>query len=538
MNSFKRFAQIVYLLIFPFFALALSRSNPESVKFKKSAMQLRENFQELGSTFIKLGQMLSSRPDIVGPQLSAELRNLLDHEPEIPFSEITTILETELKTSFHDIFTAFDETALATASIAQVHKAKLKNGPIVAVKIQRPNIDALIQKDLQVLKYVSSLLDVFGIGKQIKFAYIYREFADWIMNELDFQIEGRRADKFADNMSKIEGIVIPKIYWKHTTQKVLVMQFLDGPTLNHLLNEMKEQNVTSLYDLKLKEKINPDILIRHTIAAVAKQALSDRYFHGDLHPANIIILPHNTVAFVDFGIIGTLDNQEYMELVLTMLALVENDPESLLKAVLTLVTQPLSKEQKGSIQELLSMELHKLHEDTGGKVSLNHFITSLLSVAQRYNMLWTPGILLALKTIGQIDFVAGQIGLREPLVDLMKPEVEKYILKALSTTMSKEELFKGLLDLFQAGHKLPDTLQDLEQIIQSGQLVKVVTPSSMTSGHPFKPLFPVSLAVLISFPLFSMNPLATSSYKPILVIVIPLFLYIILSKIMGQGKEV
>jgi len=511
------------------------RSNPNSEKYKKSAIRLRENFQKLGSTFIKLGQMLSSRPDIVGPQLSAELRNLLDHEPEIPFADIKTILEKELKVPFHTVFTTFDEKALATASIAQVHRAKLHKGTIVAVKVQRPNIDTLIQGDLQVLRYVASFLDFLGIGQQIKVGYIYQEFADWITNELDFQVEGRRADKFRENMANIEGIVIPKIYWEHTTQKILVMQFLDGPTLNHLLDEMKKQGVTSLYDLKLKNRINPDILIHRTIAAVAKQALSDRYFHGDLHPANIIILPHNTVAFVDFGIIGTLDNQEYMEMVLTMLALVENDPESLLKAVLTLVTQPLSKEQTGTIQELLSMELHKLHEDTGGKVSLNHFITTMLSVAQRFNMLWTPGVLLALKTIGQIDFVAGQIGLKEPLVDLMKPEVEKYILKALSTTMNKEELFKGLLDLFQAGHKLPDTLQDLEQIIQSGQLLKVVAPVGMISSHPFKPLFPVSLAVLISFPLFSMSPLSTSSYKPILVIVIPLFLYIILSKIMTKN---
>lgn len=367
---------------------------------------------------------------------------------------------------------------------------------------------------------------------------MYQEFADWITNELDFQVEGRRADKFRDNMKSVDGIVIPEICWKHTTKHLLVMEFLEGVTLNNLLNQMKEQGVTSLYELKTKESIDPNLLIKRTIAAVAKQALSDRYFHGDLHPANIIIQRHNIVAFIDFGIIGTLDNQEYMELVFTMLALVENDPESLLKAILSLITQPLSKEQTASIQELLSLELHKLHEDTGGKVSLNHFITAMLSVAQQYDMLWTPGVLLAIKTIGQIDFVAGQIGIREPLVDLMKPEVEKYILKAVSTTVSKEELFSSMLGLFQAGRKLPDTLSDLEKLVQDGELIKVSASLPSSSRSLPQLLMTASAAGVLSFPILTATPLATSPYKPFLLIGIPLLFFVIISKIIEKREGV
>lgn len=534
MNTFKRFFSIASLLIPPFTIYFLTKSNPSSKRFQKTIVTIREHFQLLGTTFIKLGQMLSSRPDIVGPELSAELRNLLDHEQPIPFAQVQKILSEELHANGDAVFEQIDETPIATASIAQVHKARLTKRKIVAVKVQRPGITEVIHSDLPVLKMVASLLDVLAIGKQIKFSYIYQQFEDWITNELDFQVEGRRADKFRENMKSVEGIVIPEVYWKYTTKKILVMQFLDGPTLNQLLDDMKKQQVTSLYDLKITPKINPDTLIHHTIAAVAKQALSDRYFHGDLHPANLIILKQNKVALVDFGIVGTLDNQEYMELVFTMLALVENDPESLLKAILSLITQQLTKEQTGDIQEVLSLELHKLHEDTGGQISLNHFITTMMSVAQKYDMLWTPGVLLALKTIGQIDFVAGQIGLREPLVDLMKPEVEKYILKALSSTMSKEELFKEMLNLFQAGKRLPDTLTDLEQVIQSSKLLVPSVPTA--TPHPLSPFMPVTVSLLISFPLFTMTPLAASAYKPVLVIAVPLLLYTILSKIMSKGR--
>ncbi len=538
MHSFQRFVYISSKLIPLFLVYLLSKNHSDSKRFLDNAKKIRETFQELGTTYVKLGQMLSARPDIVGPQLSSELRNLLDHEPPIPFAIVEEIIKTELKANPHDVFPTFEEKPIATASIAQVHKAKLKNGKIVAVKVQRPRIAELIQEDLAVLKIVAGLLEKIFPQTSIRFSYIYQEFADWITNEIDFQVEGRRADKFRENMSSLEGIVIPEVYWKYTTQKLLVMQFLNGVTINDLLNEMKKQNVTSLYDLRFDHKLDPDLLIKRLIGAIGKQAFADRYFHGDLHPANILVLPKNGIGFVDFGIVGTLDSQEYMELVLVMLALVENDPESLLKSVVSLMVKPLSQKDTTSLQEVLSLELHKLHEDTGGKISLNHFITTLLSVAQRYEMIWTPGVLLAVKTIGQIDFVSGQIGIKQPLVDLMRPIIEKYITNAISSTVSKEEVFKAALDLFKTGKRLPDTLNDLEELIHSGQFIRVTPPQQIQSQSLFLSLLPVGTSLAISYPLFTQTALSASPYKPILVIVIPVFLFIILSKMMWKREGV
>ncbi|HEX7042835.1 MAG TPA: AarF/UbiB family protein [Patescibacteria group bacterium] len=539
MESFKRFIFIASILIPASIRVVIHKNNPESPAFKKAAINFREKLQMLGSTFIKFGQMMSARPDIVGQEFSNELRNLLDHEPAIPAGIVKEIIREELKFPFTEVFKSFEEEPIATASIGQVHKAVLHNGKKVAVKLQRPNIQAIIKKDLSVLKLLAPLLNsIFG-GHGIKFDYLYKEFMDWILNELDFQVEGRRADKFRENMESLDGITIPIVYWKYTTEKLITMEFLEGRTLNEILNEMKSKNITSLYDLKTPEKYNADLLIKRTISAIAKQAFMDRYFHGDLHPANIIVQKNNKVAFVDFGIIGTLDNEEYTELIFTMLALVENDPEALLKAVMTLVSEPLSSVQMGSLKEDLSLELHKLHEDSSGKISMNHFILVALGIAQRYNMTWSPGVLLAIKTIGQVDFVAGQIGLKEPLVDLMKPEVEKYVTKAISSNISKEVLYQGMLDLVEAGKKLPQTLEELEQLITSGKLTQIqANLTGASRGSLSKSILMAFSSILISLPFIYSPFVMNSDYRPFITLGTPLLFFMIIATLFGKGEGV
>lgn len=284
------------------------------------------------------------------------------------------------------------------------------------------------------------------------------------MNELDFRIEGHRADTLKENMKDMEGVVIPTIYWEHTTKRLLMMSYIEGETLNELLNTMQRQKVTSLYDTTLDYPINPETIIKRTVAAVAKQALVDKYFHGDLHPANIIIQRQNKVAFVDFGIIGTINAEEHMQILLTLIALVQNDPEMLVKVFKSLATTGLSQEDISYVHQQLSDELHRLHEDSGGKVSLNHFISVIFSISQKYRVSFTQGFIIAMKTIAQIDSVAGQIGLRSSLITFMKPEVEKCIAVSLSSQFSKENLSSTLLNLFEVGKNFPKHLMNCNNL--------------------------------------------------------------------------
>lgn len=534
MTSTHRFLIISKTLFPPFLKYSLHHKNPDSPKFKEATVEIRQAFQNLGTTFIKLGQMLSARPDMIGYPLATELRNLLDKEPIIPYEAVAEIIKKECKEDIKDIFQKFEHTPIATASIGQVHKAVLKNGHVVAVKIQRPKIDALIRQDLIVFGKVSKMLDALIQSKGLKLTYIYQEFSNWITNELDFSTEGHRADKFRENMKHTEGITIPTIYWEHTTSKVLVMSYIEGETINTILSLMQKRKVKSFYELKLDYPINPDMLIRRVISAVIKQALVDKYFHGDMHPANIILQKNNKVAFVDFGIIGTLDNQEHTQVLLLLLALVDNDPQALVKVVVSTIAQPLSREQTAKIYQAFSEELHKLHEDAGGKISLSHLIMILLTLSQKYEFVWSPGFLLAAKTIAQIDSVAGQIGLHNSLLELAKPEVDSYMAQSLTAGFSKEMIYRSALDIIEAGKKLPDTLNDLEQLIDNNQLASPIIAQKKRSFIQKAVL--ASTSLLVSVPLVNIQFITHSSYRIILTVAVPLLLFLFLAKIFTSER--
>lgn len=523
---------IAHTLIPVFIRYQLHHKNQDSDAFRKTCIAIRKAFQDLGPTFIKLGQLLSARPDIIGVPLAQELRNLLDDEPTIPFGEIERALKKAWGQDIENIIKTIDHTPLATASIAQVHKAVLRNNHIVAIKIRRPGIESIIANDLAIFKKITWLLDKILALKGIKFSYIYQEFSEWIHNELDFQVEGRRADKFKVNMADLPGIVIPTIYWKHSTDSVLVMNYIEGITINDVLHEMQKQNTTTIYDVKLDFHIDPDILIDHLIGAIAKQSFIDKYFHGDLHPANIILQRGNKIAFVDFGIVGTLNNEEQTQILLTLLALVDGDPQSLVKIITSLIAQPLTQAQTAELHQTFSDELHRFHEDENGKISLNHFVTILMGMSQKYSFMWSSGFLLGVKSIGQVDSLCQLIGLKSSLITLMKPHVEKAVTATLKSSISHETIYKSLLDMLQTGKRLPQTLTQLEDIINSGSLVKVPTIEFPKQNNSFVTnILLIGATVILAIPLVSFPTVTTSSYRLPLTIAIPLLLFLVLAKI-------
>ncbi|MDE2589299.1 MAG: AarF/ABC1/UbiB kinase family protein [Patescibacteria group bacterium] len=465
MKPSLRLASILQKFIPLIVLFAFYRKDPQSEEFQNIILRIRKTFQTLGPTYIKLGQMLSSRPDIVGVELAAELRNLLDTQPAVPFAEIEKILTDELHIPSKQVFIRINKKPLATASIGQVHKAVLKNGDVVAIKIQPKGIAKSIFKDLQTLKKATQLLD-FILGKKgLKFSYAYREFATWITSELDFKIEGRTIDHFTVSMAQTEGIIIPQVYWQYTTSLVLVTTFIEGYTLNQLLKFMRTQRVSTLTQLHLSFAIDADILIHRLIHAFVKQLLVDRYFHADLHPANLIITPGNNIAFIDFGISGRLNREEHTQFLYTLLAIVDNDPKAIVKALTSLIISPLNPLQHGLLYEELASELYKLHSDLGDKSSFSSFIFRVFSLSSRFTISWTPGFILAAKTITQIDSITQQIGITDPMVSLIKPAVEKQMISIFTANISKERMYRTILDIIDSGKRVPLLLSELEQMV-------------------------------------------------------------------------
>src|SRR3989338_1755964 len=209
----------------------------------KPEVRLRRTLEKLGPTFIKLGQLLSIRPDLVPKEYCKELEKLQDRVPPFAFSEARDIIQKELGKGIEHLFLSFDKTPIASASISQVYKAVMKNGAKVAVKVQRPNVKYLMETDIEIMGYIAQLLEnnIDGI-KRYKPLRIIREFRDWTEKELDFRLEARNAKRFYDNFKASKTVFIPKVYDEFTTEKILVLEFVEGVEL-HNLREIKKRKI-------------------------------------------------------------------------------------------------------------------------------------------------------------------------------------------------------------------------------------------------------------------------------------------------------
>jgi len=285
-------------------------------------VQARLAMEELGPTFVKLGQILAGRADLFGPEWIAELEKLHSHVPAVPLSELRPQLREDLGDEPEAVFARFDTEPLAAASIAQVHRAQLKDGTEVIVKIRRPGIADTIAADLRLLGRLAALAE-----QQLPWLKPYRpqqlvkELAKSLQRELDLASECRNAERIAKNMAGMPWIVVPKVHWDHTHERVNVQDFIGGIAGNQL--EALQENG---HDRKL--------LAQRGAQAVLKMIVEDGLFHADPHPGNVFYLPGNRIAFIDFGMVGRLSAKRRGELLALLLGLVERNPQAVADVLL------------------------------------------------------------------------------------------------------------------------------------------------------------------------------------------------------------
>ena len=275
----------------------------------KRATLLRESLEKLGSVFIKLGQMLALRPDVISDIYCNELYKLLDEVPSFPKSQVEEVIREELGHDTGKLFNEFDSTPVASASFAQVHKATLKNGTIVAVKVQRPNAKELVESDLSILRKIAWLVDIL-FRPSNKLSNIVEEFESWTKDELNYELEATNIEKFNEVEKLVkDGIRGPKVYRKFSTPRVLTMEYIDGFNLSHIIRSKKEKNSATLKELELLGFDGKEI-VSHLIRNTLEMSHIHGFFHADPHPANIIFTRDKELVFIDFGIMGTLSKRE------------------------------------------------------------------------------------------------------------------------------------------------------------------------------------------------------------------------------------
>ncbi len=251
----------------------------------------KETLEKLGPTYVKFGQFLSIRPDLVAPEFCKEFKKLQDRVPPFPFAQVQRELRNELKRNLSEIFSEFDETAMAAASVAQVHHARLRTGEAVAVKVQRPGIREAMIADLFIMLRFAYLIERFVPSlRKNRPVILVQEFTRWTDRELYFRQEGKNALLFSYNFRDYPGVRIPKVYREYTTRKILVMEHIPGV---NIINP-PEQGI----DKKEAARLIADSML--------KQIFIDGFFHGDPHAGNILLVDRNTIAYLDFGIVGYL----------------------------------------------------------------------------------------------------------------------------------------------------------------------------------------------------------------------------------------
>jgi len=341
---------------------------PEHIK----AVRYCQAAHELGPTFIKIGQLFSTRPDIFSPVFIEELEKLQDRVPPIPYEEVVKQLTKELGHP-DDIFAEFDSQPLAAASIGQVHAARLKSGERVIVKVQRPNIEKVLENDLEILMELAGAAENRSEGlKRLGMKGILQDFSRLIMNELDFDREGRNTERFQQYFANDKRVVIPKIYWEFTTRRVLTEDYIEGVKLSDV------------------EQINARGWDRHKVAQLGTstfltQIFRHGFFQADPHPGNMLIIDEDHIAFIDFGQVSALSDLRLQSIGELLISFSNQEID---RAVATLEDMGILTEDidLGSFYEDLADLMEMVGSTKIGNLDMNRMRKDFLDLAYRYHL--------------------------------------------------------------------------------------------------------------------------------------------------------
>ncbi|UMZ75485.1 ABC1 kinase family protein [Natranaerofaba carboxydovora] len=370
--------------------------------------KLRLALEELGPTFIKLGQLLSTRPDLLPSDIISELDKLQDEVEPFSFTQVEEILEEELQGNPKDFFSYIEKDSLAAASIGQVHYAKLKSGKEVIIKVQRPYITSVIETDLEILKDLATQAEQrLSWAKHYQVRDVVDEFAKILRDELDYQLEARNAEKFGEIFENNNEIYVPEVYWDYSTKRVIVLEYLDGVKINHL-DELENRN----HDKKL--------IANRITEAYFVQVLKEGFFHGDPHPGNFIILPDDVVAFTDFGIVGRLTPQMKHQFIGMLLGIIKKNPEMIVKAILKLGFVPEDIDLD-SFKKDVEKTRDRYYSIPLGKISFGDAINDFFKLAYRYQIRIPPDLTLLGKTFIILEGVVKKLDPDISMVDIAEP---------------------------------------------------------------------------------------------------------------------
>lgn len=479
-------------------AAVIGKRNREEVKRGFStAKRVRLAFEELGPTFVKLGQMLSLEPDIIPAEFVEEFKKLQDDVPPFGFDEVRAIIEVELGDKPEAFFRRLDPTPIAAASVSQVHFAELISGEYAAVKVQRPNIEKIIKEDIKILKKVAGIIEKkFENLALLNPTGIVDEFEDFISKELDFTTEAANIERFIRNFKDDKTLCVPRVYWEETTHRILTMEYLDGMQMDEL-----EKIRASGLDL--------DKIAQKGLSVFAKQILVHGFFHADPHPGNALVMPDGRVGLIDFGIVGFIEQRMMRQLAGIFVGYAEHDYDRVIQVLADVGLVGEGVEMKAFRRDLIALS-EPFYGRSLKYVKVKDVFDKVLSLVVKHRIRLQRDLILLFKTLIAMEGVGRRLSPDANILEAMRPYAERLLAGAhdprkimgnlrydmfnyLNLLKDSPEHVHSLLKNMAAGNqniKLSHTLnieklEDIERSFVSGSnriAMAIVTGTAVLAG--------------------------------------------------------
>lgn len=427
---------------------AITRSQPQ---------RLRVALEELGTTFIKIGQMLSTRPDLLPPEYLSELSKLQDDAPRVPYAEIVAAIEQEFGKGLDELFQTFDTEARAAGSIAQVHAATLPDGTPVVVKVRRPGIEKQVEQDLAIIGQLARFLAQHtDFARSLDLESLVEDFAFTLRNELDFTREGQNAERIAAEFQDDPRVHIPTVYWDFSGHTVLTMEDIRGIKIDDF------------------EALDAARINRHELAETCAnmalvQVLDYGFFHADPHPGNFFVLSDGSVALLDFGMVGRVNDRMRESLVRLALAVSRHDGERLFEELLSIGAA------KGRVdRDAVLRDLDRLMEEYDGvsigQISATKLFGEISATAQKHQLQLPSDLVLLARVVAMDEGMGAHLDPGFKFMEFSTPYFERFWRKSNSLPEISRRLKEGAIDLADFGKELPRRLQRLTSMAERGEL--------------------------------------------------------------------
>src|SRR5579875_436895 len=419
--------------------------------------RLRMALEELGTTFIKLGQILSTRADLLPPEYQAELARLQDQARPVPGEIIREILVEELGRPIEELFSAFDPSPLAAASIGQAHAAVLRDGREVVVKVRRPGVVEQVLEDLEILQNLAAAASRhWDLADQYDIVGLAQEFAQTLEAELDYVREGRNAERIARAFAGDRGIHVPRVFWEATTSRVLTLERIRG---------IKISDLAALEEAG----IDRSLLARRAARIILKMVFEDGFFHADPHPGNFFIEPGGRIGLIDFGMVGIIDDRTQLQLVDVLLAVTGQDVDRLVD-----VLGEMGVIQRRVNRALLRRDLeHLLARYYGrplGEIEITPLLNDALAIVRRHRLRFPPNLALLAKTVAMNEGLGRQLDPSFNLTTVLVPYARRMVVRQFSPRFWSRRLTRASLDAIRLGMEMPEQLRRMIAEIERGGL--------------------------------------------------------------------